>query len=408
MNISQDLRQKIFSILILCMLVSFILSRALSNIIGALFVLFFFIDKWRNIKYKLKIAFQSKIIWLFFLLFLAQIIGLIYSEDQDFALKRIQTYVPILYIPLVLKTERINFHYLVKVLNASKFIISSIFITLILFHIFILERGLNTFVNFTVNELLSISQFYIIFVLLIPIVESSRQIYFKRKVCINSFILFLNLCIVALLSNKTTFIFLAIVALILIVRLAIYNIKKGVLFMMGFTAIITLAMQLNVVNDKIDVFIKTTDFDLETIITKNKFAITKNTVEHRVLINYVSIQAISEALPFGYGTGDYTKALLEGYKDIEFKAGIYSEYNAHNQYLEEFLKTGFLGGIIFFMLIIQLIRESDINNLYSIVVYFFAFACFFESYLYRQHGVVILAFLLPLLIFNTNRLAVNS
>lgn len=408
MNISQELRQQLFSILIVCMFVSFICFRALYNIIGVLFILMFFFDEWKNVKDKLKTAYQSKIIWLFITLFLAQLIGLFYSDNQEFALKRIQIFIPILYLPLVLKTEHLSSKYLYKILTSLKLIIPFIFIILFLFQIFILKRNLNTFVNFTVNEYLGISQFYLIFILIIPIIESARQAYAKKDTILNVFLLCLNLFSVFLLSNKTIFLFLIIVAFILIFKMFKSDKKKAVLFMIGIVSIIVLAMQLNVVNNKIDIFLKTTDFDLETIITKNKFAITKNTVEHRVLINYVSIQAISEALPFGYGTGDYTKVLLEGYKNLNFKAGIYSGYNTHNQYFEEFLKTGIIGGGIFIMLMFFLMKKIYFNNPYSIVVFFFVFACFFESYLYRQHGVAIFSFIIPFLIFNTNKLVINN
>ena len=59
--------------------------------------------------------------------------------------------------------------------------------------------------------------------------------------------------------------------------------------------------QTPILKDRLNVFIKTTDLNLETIITKNKYTQTKNTFEHRLLINYLALKEIGQSLPFGVG-----------------------------------------------------------------------------------------------------------
>jgi O-antigen ligase len=405
MNISQNLRQIIFSLLIVIVFVSFILSYAITNIAGVLLFVMFFLDDWVNIKKKLTQAYNDKIVRLFWFLFIAQVIGYFYSDNTEFAQKRIQVFLPILYLPLILRTEQISVKYLNKILNALKIIIPLIFAVLICYHLFILNKTINTFIDFTVIEILGVSQFYIVFILIIPILECIRQIYINNKLVFNISLLTLNVFSVLLLSNKTTFFFLLILGIGYIFKMFHQNKKKALLMFFAFGTLIILALQINVVNNKLNVFLKTTDFSFNTIVTKNKYAITKNTAEHRVLINFVSLKAISQSLPFGFGTGDYMEVLLKGYEDLKFKAGIYSKYNAHNQYLEEFLKTGIIGGSIFICLMIFLLIEINSGNWFRPVILFFLFACFFESYLYRQHGIYILSFILPFLIFNTNKLA---
>ena len=404
MNINQDLRQKLLSVLIVLMFLCFVFSKALINILSVFFLVLFVVDKSENIKKKLSIAFHSKMVWLFTLLFIVQIIGLLYSQNTEFALKRIQTFIPIIYLPIVFKTEALNKTLLLKILKILKFLIPLIFLSLIVFHFTVLKRSINDFVHFTVNEFLGLSQFYLVFILLIPIIECIRLINLREHVILNILLLCSNLFLVVLLSNKTAFSFLLVVSLIQIIISFRKNFKKGFVLMTCFISFIVVSMQFEAINSKVNIFLKTTDFDFETIVTKNRFTITKNTAEHRVLINYVAVQEIWNTLPFGYGTGDYKEALVSGYKDLKFKAGIYYEYNAHNQYLAEFLKTGIMGGFIFILLMISFLIKMDVNNYYSYIILFFIFACFFESYLYRQHGIYIISFILPFLIFNTNKL----
>jgi hypothetical protein len=157
-------------------------------------------------------------------------------------------------------------------------------------------------------------------------------------------------------------------------------------------------MQTPILKDRFNVFIKTTDLNLATIITKNKYTQTKNTFEHRLLINYLSLKEIGKSLPLGVGTGDFQSALNKQYKTINFKAALKGKLNNHNQYLSEFLKTGFLGGILFLWLLFCLFKKIKTKQFfYPFILTFFSFACVVESYLDRQHGVVIFAVLIPFL-----------
>ena len=180
--------------------------------------------------------------------------------------------------------------------------------------------------------------------------------------------------------------------------------KKRLLF--GFitiTALFITAYNISIVKERFTNVFKTTDFDIEIIKTKNSFTVTKNTLEHRALINYLSFSPIVKALPFGVGTGDVEDMLQKKYKEINFKAGILSKYNNHNQYVYEFFKTGVLGGFVFIFLLFVLNKNAvSTNSLAQILILFFTIGCFVESYLFRQHGIIIFGFLIPL--FLTNKL----
>ena len=93
-------------------------------------------------------------------------------------------------------------------------------------------------------------------------------------------------------------------------------------------------------------------------------------------------------------------ALLEAYIDNKFKVAQIGNYNPHNQYLNEFLRTGILGGLLFILLLFYLFKITHRNPIAFQLVLFFSIACFVESYLVRQHGVTILAVIIPFFIKN--------
>lgn len=404
MNISNNLRQSILGVLTLLMLVSFTLSYAVSSITTFLFLAFFFFDSKQNIIVKAKKILKNKLVLVYMIFFLVQLVGYFYSKNTGIAIRRIEVLTPLFFLPAVLSAEPLNKDYLKKVLNLLKILIPITFVFLLLYHLVILKKDLNTFVNFTITEVVGISQFYLAFILLLPIIECLRQITLNNKIVTNSLFVLINLGIVFLLGNKTTLLFLTVVGVLLIIGLYKKNRKKAQLVILIFLSSVVLASQLSIVKNKINVVLKTTDFNFETIETKNKYTVTKNTAEHRVLIDYIAIKAILKELPFGYGTGDYLDELHTGYETLKFKAGMHYKYNTHNQYLEEFLKTGILGGFIFIYLIVLLLKRVKRTNLYSFLIIFFAFACCFESFLYRQHGVIIAGFILPFIIYNTDKL----
>ncbi|WP_242120108.1 O-antigen ligase family protein [Aestuariivivens sediminicola] len=391
-------------ILILIELVSFTFSYAVSNIALYAMLGLFFMDKPARIRGKVKRLYTDRLVSIYSIFFLVQCIGLIYSENSAMGFRRLEVMLPLLFVPLVLSAEPLEKLHLNKIFTALKFLIPSSYALLLLYHLFVLDKALNTFVNFTITEKIGISQFYLAFILVLPLIECIRQIQDNRQLFLNGSLLMFNLGLVYLLGNKTTLVFLLFFGVIMMIQSFRKNRRTGLFMGVMLLVAIGFATQTPIVKGRTNVFLKTTDFNLSTIVTKNKYTITKNTVEHRLLIDYIAVQAIIKALPFGYGTGDYMEELYKGYKRLKFKAGMYYKYNTHNQYLEEFLKTGILGGLVFILLIIQLLKGINAKDPFTFIIVFFAFACCFESYLFRQHGVTILAFIVPLIIYNTKKL----
>ncbi|XMO87887.1 O-antigen ligase family protein [Algibacter sp. AS12] len=390
-------REYIFITLSIIVFFTFTVSYALSAIAMVLFIPFFFLDTKLNIASKVQRIKKDKIALCLVLFILIQCIGYFYSEDKALALKRVWGMFPLVFLPAILFSESIPSNDLKKSLNISKYLIVLTFLYYLIIHVFVDGRTISTFVHDTVKVKLGISQFYLTFIVLIPILVSSKSIYQRDKMLLNSLLLATSFFILLLLGNKTVLLFmltLIIYGLVLLIKRKKY---RSVLFATVFIILGSIMIsQSSIVKNRMTVTVNTLDFDLETIITKNRFTETKNTLEHRILINYLAGKEIIKALPFGVGTGDYLAVLYNQYYTINFKAGISQKYNNHNQYFTEFLKTGVLGGVLFiYILFLLLLKINKEQFYYPIFLLLFVVGCFLESYLDRQHGVIIFAFIIP-------------
>ena len=383
------------------MTISFICSFAILSIVTFLFIPYFFLDSLINIKEKLKNLARNPLAILFVFFFLAQCIGLLWSDNIDYGMRRVAVMIPLLFLPAILLSEEISKRGFNTYLRISKYLILLVFFILLLVHLFIDGHIASTFVHFTVEEKLGISQFYIVFILLIPFLESLRQIHKRKQLLLNGLLFISSIGFMLILGNKTIMIFLFLFALVYIYK-GFKTSRKILLFRLGIiTLIVVGASQTSIVKNRVAVLYKTTDFNIEIIKTKNKYAETKNTLEHRILIDYLVLQEIGKSLLFGVGTGDYQDLLMDSYESISFKAGLKNKLNTHNQYLEEFLKTGILSGFTFIIIIAFLFRRSKKKQpFYIYYITIFAVACFLESYLVRQHGVIIFALFIPFFLTN--------
>ena len=405
-----DNRSKLYVWLITLGLLSFILSFAINNIVVWVLPLFFFVDTKSNIKTKLSHIAKNRTIWFYLIFFFTQVIGFFYSENKYQAIDRIVSMAPLALLPVVILTEKIDKKDEVRILKILKFSIPLIFILLLANHVFILNHEISTFVYFSVDQMLGVSQFYISFLLFVPLLISVQEILNKKNVLLNSLLAVITLFFLLLLKNITTLLFCTMVYLYISISLIRLRKIKEVMFMgLIGVAIVFVGFKTPMVKERLDFLIFNTDFDREILITKNRYAITKNTLEHRILINMLSMDQICANFPFGVGTGDIQEVLNGEYEKIHFKAAMNAKLNNHNQYLEEFLKTGILGGLSFVFLIVHLfLRAGNASFYHKFFITFFALGCFFESYLNRQHGVFILAFLIPIFMINFKHIFYNE
>ncbi len=127
----------------------------------------------------------------------------------------------------------------------------------------------------------------------------------------------------------------------------------------------------------------------------------ENSVLSRTLTWKAVGNLLAEMPPEGLGSGDVQEALNIEYKDLDFQLGLEESHNAHNQYFQVLLESGWLGLLLFISaLVIFLsigIRRKD--WLYTGFIVLFAFNILTESVLETQSGVLFFA------LFNTLFLA---
>lgn len=391
-------RQLIYAYLILLVFICFPISHLFLSISTISLSLFFFIDskesllsKWREIK-------KNRVVHLYILLLLCQILGLLYTDNLAHGIKRINTMLPLLLLPAIIFSEKFPVRYFEQMMKYLLIFIFFYFTSLIVNHTYIEGRPMNVFALYALNENLGISQFYMVFILLAPLLLKLNKLLKGENILLNGLTSIALIILIFFMTNKTS-ILLVIVGIIL----EFINVYRNKSFLFKALSITLILLMISVVtfsfppiSKRIDTILKTTDFDIEIIKTKNKVTVTKNTLEHRLLINYISIKEIFNNPIFGVGTGDYQDVLNKRYKEINFKLGILKNFNNHNQYIEEFLKTGLFGGLVFIILMFKLLNVNFYRypNYFSLVV-MFSLACFLESYLDRQHGVMIFCFFLP-------------
>ena len=399
-NSFKNKRPLIYIFLINILISSFVFSYAINSISIILLFVFFFTDSKENIKNKFKTLKNNKIVIFYVLFFLAQLLGMCYTQNTTTGWMKIQKFLPVFFLPLIAFSEKFSRKQFILNVEFLKVFFTLIFIMYLIFHVFVENQPIGTFVFIVINNKLGMSQFYLAVILLIPFLHCLNQIEHKENRGYNLILsIFFFFCLI-ILKNKTT-IFILGLTLLFKAFLFLKN-KFTVIKTIGIVSLL-IGVFLSTIffvpglKKKFAILVKTTDFNIETIITKNKVTHTKNTLEHRVLINNIALKEIKKSFLFGVGTGDYLDLLYFNYKKIYFKQGIRERYNNHNQYFSEFLKTGVFGGVLFIVLIFLLLKSASNKDVFFVyLIMFFSVACFFESYLERQHGILIFSFILPL------------
>jgi O-antigen ligase len=119
----------------------------------------------------------------------------------------------------------------------------------------------------------------------------------------------------------------------------------------------------------------------------------ENSVNSREEIMRSGMQMAADNIFTGTGSGDVTSDLVEYYKQNNFQQGVKGRYNAHNEYLQVLLETGFAGLIFFILIFIYSIRHAlqRRNFIYLTFLLLFMINIATESMLKTQSGVVFYA-----------------
>lgn len=351
----------------------------------------------------------KKKLLLFISLYLIQVVGLLYTENFYGAKQQLEVKFTILLFPLIFSLYTISPE--LKKRSLLTFLLSCNVICLVglYFHFnYFLEGGypLHKFftnINYLVHTAvpkLRIHPVYLSLYLFLSFIIAYSQLISVRKGLK-----------VALIFNM---LFIAFFILILSSRIIIITIALFLFFILFdllrkssvYVAICLLAA----------VFILLSSILFVLPITKNKLQdiYTEvfmpqngqeeiNGVSNRIQKWKASGLVIKENFFLGVGTGDADDHLLQAYKQIDFEEGIKRNYNAHNEYLQGFIRHGIIGLIIllslyFYSILLALKRRDKIYLFFMVGIVALSFT---ESFLSLQKGVIFFAFFNSLFAFST-------
>ncbi len=399
-KISRITREQIYVVLLLLFVASYPVTYNLNARVIIALSVFYLIDSKSNLKNKWNSIKSNKVIAIMAFYFLIQVLGLIHTEDLKRGFDTVTRNLPFLLLPTILWSEKLSKENILKPLNFLKIWMFIVMLYLILYQYFIEHRTIGTTVHFAFEKL-GISQHHVSFILVITIMFTLHQLFDKRikNNWLNGFILAGLFFSLLLFSSRISLIILLFSLIVFFYNYyksskIQYKILVGLCVVLGCFFSFYGSTELR---RKADILLKSTDFDMEIVKTKNSITFAKNTIEQRMMISMASINIIKEHPVFGVGTGDYLKALQDEYQKLHFIAGIKQKFNAHNQYLEEFIKTGLLGFLGYLLFMIVLIKYSHKEqSLMLYCVFGVVFMSLTESIFARHHGVALAAFFIPL------------
>ncbi len=144
------------------------------------------------------------------------------------------------------------------------------------------------------------------------------------------------------------------------------------------------------------------------IAVKNTVAETKDEkqkTDSRIEIWSVSTHIIKNNFLIGVGTGDVKDKLLERYRNEGIDEAFFKEYNTHNQYLQTFIALGIIGFLALVLLLLLPAYYAFRKKIFLYFMFLMIVAVNFlvESMLETQDGVVFYAFFNVFLLYVAKR-----
>jgi len=138
-------------------------------------------------------------------------------------------------------------------------------------------------------------------------------------------------------------------------------------------------------------------------VTKSSQTIDKTDAEStavRILIWKESIKLIKNKFWFGTTAGDVNDKLIESYEKEGLTGALTKKLNAHNQFLQTFIGTGFIGFVLLILMTLFLIVYSFIKKNYILMLLSILISLNFmvESMLQTQAGFTFFTFFLCLIL----------
>ena len=337
---------------------------------------------------------KGKNILLFTVLYVAYLIGLLYSENLKYGLSDMETKLSIFIFPIAFFISKIDFKAILD--NVLKWFVIGLTISCII----CLGEGIYQFViSGNESELfyskLSIfhhASYYSMYVNLGLIIVYYQ--YFKKESLIKLdgvkmvlLSVFLSI-VILLLSSKMGIISMLITQLAVVIYWVVKykSYFKSLLVILVFIAGIAITYSSSYTfKVRMDEFITT---------LKSDEASKKSTTGVRIYAWQTAIDLIKEKPLIGYGTGDVKNVLIDEYIKKDLTVLAKKELNPHNQFLQTAIALGCIGFLILILIFVLPLIHSIKRQFY---IYAFFIGLFLlnnltESMLETQSGVIFYGF----------------
>lgn len=399
--ISSNLEKNAFLVLSIALAFS-IPFKAIYNSISCIALLIFWIFFMRK-------SFDSprlKIVLGISILFWIALIGMVYTQNFEEGLFRLQQKSLLLLLPTIFITISIDWK------NEFKWIVS-FFILGVLTACFvclmnasvhlILYNGYERFFSHDLTSFIDLypyimSMLCLASILILAEVGLGRlNIYWfnNSRVVLIGLILFFSIFIF-LLSVKQVIIAWLGFTIVYSIRTINNKITAIVIAIIGFLIVSTSISFIPTLKAKLDEIVSgkenTIPLDQDASLGRGW-----NGIAMRKAVWLCSIDAINQSPWIGVGTGDGQDALQIVYENRQFYfASRFNRFNTHNQYLQVIVNYGFLGVFLWIVSLFYLLKVNRSNWLVIALIFIFVFAMLTESMLETNKGVVLMAFLLSI------------
>lgn len=369
----------------------------LSNVCILLLGLNWLLDQ--NILQKLRLTFSQPLFYLFITFFLLQVAGILYSEDVASANKVIEKKLSILVLPLILASSpRLTTaqFYLITSAFALTCLVAAVASCMAILGKHWYHPGSVTFTMTDFTEVIGLNHpyfgMYVVFAMacMVALLHLRLFSYTTRQKIAGLLAIGFLYIFLLFIGARTAF----ITSLLLIIcygGILLYTQKRTWLIfalVTAFAGSITLLYWLNEpLRERVSLLFSS---DLA-----------HNPLYIKSLTWVCGWEIVTDHFLWGVGTGDARPFLQACYLEKNFW-GYEQGYNVHNDYLEEAVRHGIIGLLVFLLMLIIPAYYSfkQRQPLYLAFLFIFAMSCLSESVTGTQKGVVFYAFFNALFAFH--------
>jgi O-antigen ligase len=348
--------------------------------------------------------------------FLAQIYGLLISENISVAGFNLEQKMAIIIIPLVIATgpqlSSKTIHKLFSWYSYTLFVAIVLMLSLAAIN-YTNNGNLDVFYYHDFSNLLNpdIHAVYLsisISVALFFLMHKHRKLELTTMFILDSLIGLTMLVVIVLLSSKTVLIGLIMILVALIVLATLRNNNRKPAILLTSILLVGLITLLN--TRAYERYHEIYDSNLEVLNQKDfNYNSQFNGFTLRLVLWNEAWRTLKEenAMLSGVGSGDFEKELFLRYKERNLYMDVdkpnpvgYQNYNPHNQYLQEWLKNGLFGLFALLSMLVIVLKTNSNAPLYFIGFFsLMTLLMITESALERQHGLISFALIAAISLF---------